>query len=64
MAYDESTEFKWLKEYKRFISKSSKHDMENTTTSSNNYNVNEDYEKEKETEWWIRQKYKLMKALK
>lgn len=29
-----------------------------------NFNVTEDYKKEKKSEWWIRQKYKLMKALK
>jgi len=26
--------------------------------------VTEDYNREKENEWWIRQKYKLMRALK
>lgn len=63
IAYADSTEFKWMKEYKRFISKSIKPDTDTTTTSSKNFNVNADYEQEKEREWWIRQKYKLMKAL-
>ena len=76
IAYSDSTEFRWLKEYKRckyrnfmnnlnfiVISKSIKSDIDTTTASSKTFNVNENYEIEKENEWWIRQKYKLMKAL-
>ncbi|CAI2384026.1 unnamed protein product [Moneuplotes crassus] len=63
IAYDGSYEFKWLREYKRFI-KSHLKDDQSTSQSSKDFDVTQNYEQQKEAEWIIRQKYKLMRALK
>ena len=40
-----------------------KRDTNTISASSKTFNVNENYKIQKENEWWIKQKYKLMKAL-
>ena len=46
------------------MNKVSKPDQTVTSASTKNFSVTEDYKKVKESEWWIRQKYKIMIALK
>lgn len=73
IAYGGSHEFKWIREYRRckyfifislVVSMNINRDTTTEASSSKDFSVTEDYEKVKENEWWIRQKYKLMKALK
>lgn len=55
--------FPWIKEYKRFIEKCKKSEPL-TRDKKEHYNLTEELQKAKQKEWWYRQKYKLMKALK
>lgn len=60
---NESLHFPWIKEYNRFVAKCRDEEFESRQTKSS-YNLTEDIHKAKKKEWWYRQKYKLMKALK
>ncbi|CAI2386501.1 unnamed protein product [Moneuplotes crassus] len=55
--------FPWIKEYKRFIEKC-KQSEPRIRDRKGSYNLTEELNKAKRKEWWYRQKYKLMKALK
>lgn len=68
---DEDPEFPYIKEYRRFLQKCYE-DIEGKYASGNEpiqekkdvYDLTSDLAKQKESEWWFRQKYKLMKAMK
>ena len=61
--YDEEPYFPWIKEYKRFVAKLRDEDSD-SRMSKRSYSLTEDMNRAKKKEWWYRQKYKLMKALK
>ena len=76
--FGEAPEFPWIKEYNRFVSKCTESEINQAKTIYSHqpnhpitplqnitmYNLTQDLKQAKDKEWWYRQKYKLMKALK